>query len=83
MRLSEDGALPEGEAVAYYRVPLPLVLLGAPMAGLGWFLVFPFIIPLVVGYVVFWKVLAPVVGTFKRVSHRFAANPDHHQAWHG
>lgn len=66
------GALPEGERVTYYRVPLLLLLLAGPIAGLIWFFVFPFLVALTLGYVVLRKVLAAVAWASRRVLEKFA-----------
>jgi hypothetical protein len=58
------------------------VLLATPAAGLIWFLVFPLLIPLIVGYVAFGKVLAALAWAPRRVWGRFATTYSHHESWH-
>ncbi len=73
----EDGALREGEDLTYYRVPLPVVLLLGPLAGLVWVFVYPLLGLSIVVYSAFRLVLAPLPWVYRRVSHRFAAPHGH------
>lgn len=43
----DDGNLPAGEGVTYYRAPLALVLLLGPFIGLAFVIFLPFAVPLV------------------------------------
>lgn len=48
MQISEGGDyLPAGEGVAYYRVPLLLVLVVGPLGGLAFILFLPLAVPFV------------------------------------
>ena len=43
--------LPEDEGVTYYRVPLPLVMVLGPIAGLAFILFLPLAVPVFAAYV--------------------------------
>lgn len=74
--------LPKHKEAAYYRVPLPLVLVAGPIAGLIWFFVFPFLIPLMVGYVGLKKMLAAIAWAPKRVLGRSTNAYGYRLGWH-
>jgi len=75
--LPTGGVLPEGEDVRYHRVPLPVLLLLGPVAGLIWLFAYPLIILLFICHAAAGKVLSGLAWAFRRASQRFATPYSH------
>ncbi len=63
-----DGALPAGEDVVFYRIPILLLVFVGPLAGLLWLFVYPLVIPLALGYAC-WRRLTEAVPWLPKHAH--------------
>ncbi len=72
----DDGNLPAGEGVTYYRAPLASVLLLGPLIGLAFVIFLPFAVPLVLIHAAVTRAIRAAPWTRRRVEEHANADQD-------
>ncbi len=72
----DDENLPVGDRVTYYRAPLALVLLLAPLIGLAFVVFLPLAVPLVLIHAAVTRAIRAVFRTHRRAEENANAGQD-------